>query len=125
MWLSKRNAGSKTASANIATTTIGGQTAAALTEGEQRGIPVYAPGGYCWKPGAGASLLVVKCGSEGESPVAAGTSQPEAPEELQAGEVYIISDGGAAVYLKNDGTVEITGGLKINGQAYTPCSCGD
>lgn len=123
MWLSKRSAGGRVSSANIATTTIGGQVAAALSEGEQRGVPVYAPGGYCWRPRAGQSLLVVKCGAEGESPVAAGTAQSEAPEGMRAGEVYITSGGGAAVWLKNDGAVEITGDVKINGQAYVLCKC--
>ena len=113
MWLSKRSAevpGER--SAQMGGVTIGGGNVAVYTDMEQRGLELLSPGGYMWRPKVGQDVLVIKCGGES---VIAGARQSETPSEFMAGEVYIKSDGGAAVYLKNDGTIAFSGDAVING----------
>lgn len=116
MWLSKKHAGGRSLAASVGTASIGGEAASAVTQTEQRGLPVFAPGGYCWRPGAGESLLVIKCGEFADYPVVAAAAQPQAPEDMQTGEVCILSAGGAQLWLKNDGSIDITGELRVNGE---------
>lgn len=115
MWLSKKHGVARTSGANLGTASIGGSRAAAVTDAEQRSLPLFAPGGYRWVPEAGEALLVIKCGEGGDYPViAAGRCYPG--EELSPGEVAIFSKGGAEIRLKNDGSVHIDGTLYINGE---------
>ena len=49
---------------------------------------------------------------------------------MKPGEVYLYGPGGNAVYLRQNGTVElrgridIQGSLSVNGEPYKPCTCG-
>ena len=103
--------------------TLSGEHVAVYAQGERRYLPVYGPGGYCWRPMTGDQVLVLKLGQEGEQCCVAGT-RAAAPEELAPGEVMLRSGGGGCIWLKNDGTVELTGVVKINGEKYKPCECG-
>ena len=126
MWITEKLAKSGPAaqeSGQIGKVTIGGDETAVLTQSENRGMCVAAPGGFVWRPSIGENVLVIKCGEEN---VVAGAISSEAPEEN--GEVYIKSKGGAEIRLKNNGDillggrVRITGTLELNGVPITPLS---
>ena len=93
-------------------TTIGGGSASVVTRGEQRDLAVFAPGGLVWQPKCGDTVLVIK-GGVGcqESCVAAADTGANAPKDMAPGELYLYSDGGASVYLRSDGSIEIKGPL--------------
>lgn len=145
MWLSKQvKPAAATSDADLGVTTISGKQVGVVTRGEVRDLPVYGPGGYLWTPANGSAVLVVKGGPGGEEQCVAGTRPPEAPAAIEPGEVYIYGPGGNTVHLKQDGSVEITGGgieirgdqvairggkvaisgdVSVNGQPCAPCSC--
>lgn len=132
MWLSKQmKSASPTADADLGTTTIAGGSVGVLTRGEVRALPVYGPGGYVWLPENGAAVLVIKGGPGGEEQCVVGTRQAAPPEDMEPGEVYLYGPGGASVYLRSNGTVElrgtvsIQGTLLVNGEPYKPCTCGE
>lgn len=132
MWLSKQmRPAPATADADLGVTTIAGGSVGVVTRGEVRSLPVYGPGGYVWLPESGAAVLVIKGGPGGEEHCVAGMRQATAPQGMQPGEVYLTSPGGASVYLKRDGTLElrgnvsVQGALLVNGVSYKPCTCGE
>lgn len=116
MWLSERAAGKKESAAQIGVATIGGEAVGVSTELERRNLKLCAPGGYFWRPRAGESLLIIKCGGEDGESCVAGAQQGGAPEGMENGEVYITSAAGAALWLRNDGRILMTGDLYLNGQ---------
>ena len=94
--------------------TLPGDPAAVYLDGERRELPVYAPGGYVWRPTRDQQVLVLKTGAAGEAPCVAGTPCGE-EREVAPGEVLIYS-GGATVRLSG-GAVTISGGsVSLNGQ---------
>jgi len=111
MWLSqaiaRRAAGA--AGAGPGVVSVGGARPAVVTDGEQREARVFSPGGYCWRPAAEQTVLVVR----GTEPCVAGAAQADDPA-LQPGEVRVYS-GGASITLTNDGFVRVTGRLFVNG----------
>lgn len=131
MWLSKQiKPVPATADADMGVTTISGDRVGVITRGEIRDLPVYGPGGYLWTPGSGTAVLVVKGGPGGEEQCVAGTRPLKPPVSVRPGEVYLYGPGGSSVYLREDGSVEITGrrvsvsgSLEINGEPYRPCNC--
>lgn len=126
MWLARRmkKTPAGEAAAEDGVVTLAGGEVAVYAQGERRGLPVYSPGGCCWRPAVDDRVLVLKLGAEGEQCCVAGKlSEPE--KALEPGELMLCSRGGASIRLKNDGTVEITGAVKINGADYMPCVCGD
>lgn len=81
--------------------------------GERRNLPVFGPGGYCWRPSLEQEVLVLKTGAAGESLCIAGEPCVEA---VKPGEVRISSSGGASITLTQDGAVNIQGQkVTING----------
>lgn len=130
MWTSerRREAPVREAPAELGTVTLGGDPAGVSLGGERRWLTVYGPGGYCWRPGSGEKVLVLKAGAEGESPCVLGTVQKEA--ELNPGEVK-LSGGGSSVLLGQEELVlahegssvrlspekiALTGPVWVNGQ---------
>ena len=126
MWLGKKAAEKVRAredGASAAEVSVGGESPAVVTDGERRRSRLFSPGGYCWRPGSGDTVLVVG----GGEPCVAGREQ-KCPVALEAGEVYLYS-GGASLHLKNSGEIvvrgklvaedgaEIAGGAKIAGGA--------
>ena len=113
MWLSKRIMLEQPEpdSATIGTVSIGGEDAAVVTDTEKRRAKIITPGGYCWKPGAADSVLVVK----GNELYLAGTVLAGAGE-IEQGEIKIYSYG-SSVTLRNDGTIELSGDVTIQGDA--------
>lgn len=131
MWLSKQmKPAAAVSGADLGMTTISGRQVGVVTRGEVRDLPVYGPGGYLWTPANGAAVLVIKGGPGGEEQCVAGARPPEEAKRVEPGEVYLYGPGGNAVYLKQDGSVEIqgtavsiTGALTVNGEPYRPCDC--
>lgn len=157
MWISKtiaqRGAGSGSA-ADMGMTTIGGKNASVMTRGEQRELEIFAPGGLVWQPLAGDTVLVVKggVGCQEQCVVAAETAG-FAPKDMAPGELFLYSTGGASIYLRGDGSIDIkgpvslegdlrvrgdvtmtgnttltgsvaiNGQLTVNGEPYRPCRC--
>ena len=101
MWTSerRREAPVREAPAELGTVTLGGDPAGVSLGGERRWLTVYSPGGYCWRPGSGEKVLVLKAGAEGESPCVLGTVQKEV--ELNPGEVK-LTGGESSVLLGRD-----------------------
>ena len=98
--------------ADTGTVTLGGDPAAVSLGGERRQVPVYAPGGYQWRPAAGDQVLVLKAGAQRESPCVAGVCCQSGT--LSPGEVR-ISSGSGQISLR-DGRVEVQGQLWVNGE---------
>ena len=100
MWLSEKR---KTKNADNMTgkVSLSGEECAVMGFSEHRGIGIYTPGGYFWRPCIGDEVLVLKDGGiVGKICEDAG---------LLPGEVCIRSNGGAEIRLLNDGTVHIKG----------------
>ena len=116
MWLSqqRRESARRETVAETGTVTLGGDTAGVYLSGERRGLPVYSPGGYQWRPMTGQQVLVLKAGADGESPVVAGVRQGSAPGP---GEVRVSNgNGSAAVCLRASGELALTGRVTLNGE---------
>lgn len=110
MWLSERKRDRRADAAAVGCATLEGETTGVYLDGERREVGVFAPGGYCWRPALGQELLVIK-GEDG--PCAAGG---RCVGEVQPGEVLIYAArGGASIRLKNDGKIELTGRVTVNG----------
>lgn len=117
MWTSDRSRrrAAQDPLAGVGEVTLGQIPAGVYLEGERRWTQVYGPGGYCWRPALGEQVLVLKAGGEGEQPCLVGRRQQE---ELEPGQVR-ISAGQAKIDLHPDGTVALSGAVKINGTALT------
>lgn len=100
--------------AAVGQVTLPGDPAGVCLDRERRNLPVFAPGGYVWRPGLGDQVLVLKTGVQGEVLCVAG-ARCRSEQELKEGEVLLYC-GNASIYLKRDGTVNITGTLKVNGK---------
>ena len=127
MWLSKKlreNQRQDEAAADLGVTTIGGGKAGVYTRGEVRDLSVCTPGGICWQPCNGDKVVVLKGGPGGEEACILGVQNEENEEEVSIadGELYLHS-ASASICLRNDGTIELTGQLFINGDPYRPCVC--
>lgn len=159
MWVSRafslRQAAEREGTAaDMGMTTIGGKSASVMTRGEQRELEIFAPGGLVWQPLAGDTVLVVKggVGCQEQCVVAAETAG-FAPKDMAPGELFLYSTGGASIYLRGDGSIDIkgpvslegdlrvrghvtltgnttltgsvaiNGQLTVNGEPYRPCRC--
>jgi hypothetical protein len=71
---------------------------------ERRGVPVFAPRGFAYRPCAGDNLLLLEADG---GPVCAGALV--SADGLAPGEVRIDSGGGASVYLKENGDIVLNG----------------
>lgn len=99
--------------AELGTVTLGGNPAAVLVGGERRMLPVFSPGGYCWRPAPGDKVLVLKTGAEQEEPCVVGRTQDGGA--LAPGEVRLSGGGAAAVHVTG-AAVELLGEVRVNGQ---------
>lgn len=114
MWLSRqsREASRSRQEPETGVVTLEGEETAVYLAGERRDLPVLSPGGYCWRPAEGETVLVLKSGADGEELWVAGV--PGDGTDLAPGEVRIQSRQ-AAVFLGNDGSIDLRGTVKING----------
>ena len=44
-----------------------------------------------------------------------GGHRSQRPKDMAPGELYLYSDGGASIYLRSDGSIEIKGPVKVEG----------
>ena len=115
MWISdrRRTTPSREAVADLGQVTLSGDPAGVFLGGERRWLPVFAPGGYRWRPQVGQQVLVLKAGLEGEAPCVAGVQQPQ--DGLEPGEIRL--SGGSGELRLNSGGVALSGPVTINGQS--------
>ena len=116
MWLSNRMVRNKSNQPAVGEVTIGGKNTAVYTDGEKRNSVFFSPGGYYWLPSRGQNMVVIK--SEDNEICCMDREITELPIDMQEGEVYIVSDGNASIYLKNDGTVQISGDVSVKGRMF-------
>lgn len=116
MWIAERSRRrpEPEGTAAVGQVTLPGDPAGVYLDGERRQVPVFAPGGYVWRPRRGGQVLVLKTGDRGEAPCVLGERCTDR-WELEEGEILLYS-GKAALRLKPDGTVDVTGALTVNGQ---------
>lgn len=110
MWLAeqqKREAAQQAGA--VGEVTLSGETPAVELESERRGLRVYAPGGYRWRPTVGQKVLVLK--ADGEPCVVGAPSAGG----LEPGEVALESGGGASLLLSNQGTVTLGQNVAVMG----------
>lgn len=123
MWISQKNRERplREAAAQIGAVTLEGDPAGVYLAGERRNLPVFAPGGYIWRPTLEQEVLVLKTGEKGEESCIAGG---RCAGEVQPGEVLLYAGtGGASIRLGNDGSVTITGTqVTVNGISLLPQS---
>ena len=114
MWISEQRGKQpvREATAELGTVTLGGDPAGVNMGGERRWLPVFAPGGYSWRPTVGDKVLVLKTGSQGENPCILGLEQDL--EDLGPGEVRLHGTDSAVQLSK--GRVELTGQVLVNGR---------
>ncbi len=114
MWLAQRAAlsgGGDAAGAAIARVTIGGAAAAAADSGERRDLTLVSIPGIYWLPRAGQEALIIDCAGES---AAAGCVQGPAPSGLAPGDLAIVT-GSAAVWVRSNGSVQISGSVSVTG----------
>ena len=111
MWLSSQSRKTRPSSpeAETGVVTLEGEETAVYLTGERRNLPVLSPGGYCWRPAEGDTVLVLKSGADGEELWVAGDGSDLAPGEVR------IQSGRAAIFLGSDGSVNLRGSVKLNG----------
>ena len=113
MWLSKQNTDTnQEMTASIGNVTISGDDIGVYTDMEHRGVTTFSPGGYFWRPRVGQNMLVIKCD---EGNCISGTEMKNIPASMAVGEVYIKSESGASIWLKNNGDIAISGNVNIEG----------
>ena len=113
MWLSEVKVRKNEEEASCyGTVTIGGDAPGIYTQSEERDFAVCSAGGFIWRPKAGDKVLVIKTG-DGEA-VAAGVVNQRGAADMKNGEVYIRSEN-ASVFVRNDGSIEISGDVNIRG----------
>lgn len=115
MWISNQSKKANTAehAARMGVVTAGGEQAGVYIDAERRWLPVAAPGGYRWRPGAGEQVLVLKTGADGESACILARREDE-PTDLQPGEVELAGPG-CMVKLTGSGQVVLNGTVTVNG----------
>lgn len=114
MWLAKQRMGEirQEALSEEGNVTASSMPTSVYLEGERRNVPVFSPGGYCWRPENGQAVLVLKAGGEGEQPCVVGCRTED--RGLQPGEVSIYA-GQSEMRLKKTGEVALTGEITVNG----------
>ncbi len=115
MWMAQR--GRATQRENQVTARVGEVTMSQLplgvyVDGERRNLEVYTSGGYSWRPNVGDEVLVIK--TENGSCVAGARQQGD---QLEAGEMKMVSGGGATIYLTASGEIALTGDVTVTGEA--------
>lgn len=99
--------------AQVGVVTVSGSETGVYLNGERRWLPVFAPGGYRWRPGVGEHVLVLKAGAEGEEPCVLGR-EADNGTDLAPGEAELYAQG-CSVRLDRHGRVELNGTVTVNG----------
>lgn len=113
MWLSKKTlAQTQKDEAMLGRVTLGGNNVGVYAKNERRGVKLFAPKGFIWKPKTGEKLFVVDL--QDGCAVALGVEMENAPTGMRPGEVFIKSET-ASILLKNDGNITISGNVNVEG----------
>lgn len=112
MWIAKqaRRKQETASGAMQGEVSIAGRAPAAVTDTEQRALPLVAPVGIAWSPRVGQSVFVLR----GAQDCILG-AVTEGAADLQPEELRLYSKG-ASVTLKNSGEIEIVGTVILNGR---------
>ncbi len=115
MWISKKLAQSnnQTQSDNTEIGNLSISTddlVAAISSCEKRKITFYTPLGIEFLPSEGQNVLLISCGNQ---TVCAGVEMKKT-SKLKAGEIRLFSQGGASIWLKNDGSIELNNSIFID-----------
>lgn len=98
----------------MGTVSVGGGSPTVKTADGQQETVLFGPGGMCWVPRRGQSVLVIKAGGAGDDVCIAG-AEVSATEGMEPGEVKLFAEG-ASLYIKNDGTICLEGRVVVNGK---------
>lgn len=101
----------------MGTVSVGGGNPTVISAGNQQETVLFGPGGMCWVPRRGQSVLVIKAGGAGSDICIAG-AEVQGTEEMEPGEVKLFTDG-ASILMKNDGTIALEGRVLVNGKELT------
>ena len=115
MWLSnpkQRPAGEEPG--EIGQVTMGGNPAGVYLAGERRNVPIFAPGGYYWRPKLGDAVLVMKAGPE-QAPCLIGKEETVHGFRLRPGEILLSAHPSAGILLGTDGSIRLFGVISHNG----------
>lgn len=115
MWLSNRTQAEKTEQevAQMGAVTIASNPAGVFLDGERRNVTLISPAGYHWLPKQKDAVLVLSCGQE-KHPCMLGRQQEKIPM-LKPGEVFLSVAPESGIYLRQDGGIELTGNIFVNG----------
>lgn len=105
MWLAKKMAKGKRQEIGAATM----EETGLIGDCEYRGLPSCAPYGIWWQAPRGLEVLTVQ---HGGTCLSLGVVAPQ-QEQVDPGEICLYSQGGARLWLRQDGSVEING-LRIS-----------
>ena len=111
MWISRKLAyesGSERAERGYVSMSSHGKIEAGSSV-NSRNIESFSPYGYCANIPAGEEIILVP---SNDGQVALGVRSAAQP--IEAGEIKIVSAGGASIHLKNDGSVVINGSFVID-----------
>lgn len=120
MFLSERlkGGGLETGLGQVEAVSVGGADPTVAESGGQYGARLFGPGGVCWVPRRGQSVLVIKAGAMSEESCMVGAETPT-EDSLAPGELRLFAEG-CALELKNNGSIYITGKVYINGKEVSP-----
>lgn len=97
---------------SLGTVSVGGESTTVTAAGEQVSSAVFGPSGMYWIPRRGDSVLVIKAGGTENCIVGV---EMQTPKDMQPGEIRLESQM-ASLWLKNDGTICLTGHVLVNGE---------
>lgn len=114
MWISERSARGERQDEGISIgrVSLGGVKPAVLVGGELRQTELVCPG-LLWLPRVGEEVLVLTSG-EGDCLVLGGVAGT-AGQQLEPGEICLTNGVGAEIRLRSDGTIVLSGRVRIQG----------
>ena len=114
MWISERSVRREPREGGVfvGTVTIGGAKPAVLVDGELRETELICPGPAVL-PRAGEEVLVLITG-EKDCLVLGGLGRAAEPQGLP-GELVLTNGSGGALWLRGDGTIELSGRILLRG----------
>lgn len=111
-WKNRKNGDTE---GTLGAISVGGVSTTVAASGDQASAAVFSPGGVYWIPRRGDSVLVIKAGGT-ENCIAGVEMEP--PEDMEPGEVRLESQS-ASLWVKNDGTICLSGRVLVNGKELT------
>jgi hypothetical protein len=104
----KQSGNETTNVAMLGAVSINGDELSVIGVGELRELLIVAPYGIDWKPPAGEQGEVIYNFGLASRAACIGVKR-ELKSDLEPGELYLSSKGGAYIHLKNDGSITLNG----------------